>query len=106
MNWTTHEVSNQHDELTDYNLHATDQPLRDALEQAQTQAFTTQLALYGQQLGQAHTFHLAEQANRYTPELKTFDARGRRLDQVTFHPSWHELMALHRANGLVSMPFS
>jgi len=105
MNWTTHEVSNQHDELTDYNLHATDQPLRDALEQAQTQAFTTQLALYGQQLGQAHTFQLAEQANRYTPELKTFDARGRRLDQVTFHPSWHELMALHRARGLVSMPF-
>ena len=106
MNWTTHEVSNQFDELTDYNLHTTDQPLLDALAHAQTEAFDTPLAQYGQRLGQAETFELAEQANRYTPELKTFDARGRRLDQVSFHPSWHALMALHRAHGLVSMPFA
>lgn len=105
-NWTTHEVSNQYDELTNYSLHATDRPLRDALEQAQAQAFTTQLALYGQRLGQAHTFHLAAQANRHPPELNAFDARGRRLDQVAFHPCWHELLALHRAQGLVSMPFA
>jgi putative acyl-CoA dehydrogenase len=106
MNWTTHHVSNQFDELTDYNLHATDQPLRDALEQARTQAFSTHLDDYGRRLGQAHTFELADLANRHTPELQAFDARGRRIDQVHFHPSWHALMALHRAHGLVSMPFA
>jgi putative acyl-CoA dehydrogenase len=106
MNWTTHHVSNQFDELTEYNLHATDQPLRDALEQARTQTFATHLDDYGRRLGQAHTFELADLANRHTPELQAFDARGRRIDQVHFHPSWHELMALHRAHGLVSMPFA
>jgi len=106
MNWQTHDVSNQFDELKDYNLYATDQALRDAVEQAHAQSFAPQLNQYGGLLGQAQTWDLAEQANRYTPELKTFDARGRRVDQVTFHPSWHALMALHRSQQLVSMPFA
>ncbi len=106
MNWTTHHVSNQVDERKDVNLHATERPLLDALARAQTQAYTEHLHDQGQRLGQAHTLELAELANRHPPELRTFDARGRRLDQVSFHPSWHELMAMHRANGLVSMPFA
>ena len=28
MTWETHDISNQYDELTDYNLYATDAPLR------------------------------------------------------------------------------
>ncbi len=106
MNWQTHDISNQFDELKDHNLLTTDQPLRDALSQADAHSFNLQLAQYGGLLGQAHVFDLADQANRYPPELKTFDARGRRLDQVRFHPSWHELMSLHRAQGLVSLPFA
>lgn len=105
MTWHTHDVSNQFDELKDYNLHSTDQPLLDALEQAQAQAFGPRLAQYGERLGQAQTYLQAHEANRYPPELKTFDARGRRVDQVDFHPSWHALMAMHRAHGLISMPF-
>ena len=106
MNWHTHDVSNQFDELKDYNLHSTDQPLLDALELAQAQSFSPRLERYGEQLGQAQTYELANLANRHTPELKTFDARGRRVDQVNFHPSWHELMSMHRAHGLVSLPFA
>lgn len=106
MNWNTHDVSNQFDELSDYNLHTTDQPLLDALEQASAHSFSPRLTQYGERLGQAQTYGLAGLANRNTPELKTFDARGRRIDQVDFHPSWHELMALHRAHGLVSLPFA
>lgn len=34
MAWSTHEVSNQFDELTDYNLFATDPALGEALERA------------------------------------------------------------------------
>ena len=33
-------------------------------------------------------------ANRHTPELKTHDRFGNRIDWVEFHPAWHELMAL------------
>ena len=31
-------------------------------------------------------------ANRNPPELRTHDAGGRRLDEVTFHPAYHQLM--------------
>ncbi len=105
MTWQTHEITNQFDELKDYNLFATDMPLRDALTRASAQSFNEQLDAYGATLGQAQTYTLADQANRYTPEFKPFDSRGRRLDQVEFHPSWHSLMALYREQGLISMPF-
>ena len=36
---------------------------------------------------------LAEQANRFAPILKLFDANGHRRDVVEFHPAYHELMA-------------
>ncbi len=34
---------------------------------------------------------LTEAANRQVPELVQFDKRGQRIDQVVFHPSYHEL---------------
>jgi putative acyl-CoA dehydrogenase len=37
---------------------------------------------------------LARQANRNLPELRTHDRWGRRIDQIEFHPAWHELMTL------------
>lgn len=106
MTWQTHEITNQFDELQDYNLFDTDAPLREALERAGASDFDPQFRAYGATLGQAETYALADQANRYTPELKSFDARGRRVDQVNFHPSWHSLMALYRGQGLIAMPFA
>ncbi len=37
---------------------------------------------------------LARQANRNVPELRTHDRWGNRIDQIEFHPAWHELMSL------------
>ncbi|MDE2401994.1 MAG: acyl-CoA dehydrogenase family protein [Burkholderiales bacterium] len=105
MNWHTHDITNQFDELSDYNLFATDAPLREALQRAGAESFMSRLDGYGTALGRAETYALAEQANRCTPELKTFDRRGRRIDEVDFHPSWHTLMAMYRGQGLISMPF-
>lgn len=106
MTWQTHEISNQFDELKDYNLLATDTPLKEALVRAGAEPFMAQLDQYGAVLGQAQTYAWGDQANRYTPEFKPFDARGRRIDQVEFHPSWHKLMALYREQGLIDLPFS
>ncbi len=103
--WTTHEVFNQFDELADFNLLTTDAALGEALERAGALWAQPQLAAYGQQLGAQDTWRLADQANRHTPTLHSFDARGRRTDTVEFHPSWHALMALYRAQGLVAQPF-
>ena len=43
-------------------------------------------------------------ANRYPPELNTFDRFGRRIDQVEFHPAWHDLMATSVGMGITSLP--
>ncbi|MCZ6523082.1 MAG: hypothetical protein O7A68_04345, partial [Alphaproteobacteria bacterium] len=34
---------------------------------------------------------LSTLANRHTPELRQFDERGARIDQILFHPSYTEM---------------
>ncbi|MDC8783995.1 acyl-CoA dehydrogenase family protein [Roseateles koreensis] len=103
--WHTHEVSNQVDELSGYALLQSDLPLHDALARVGAAAFELQLARYADRLIKGDAFALAAAANKHTPELQTFDARGRRIDQVEFHSSWHQLMAMARAADLVALPF-
>ncbi len=45
-------------------------------------------------------------ANRHAPELQTHSRTGERIDQVTFHPSWHALLALLRSQQLQALPFA
>ncbi|MCS3806458.1 putative acyl-CoA dehydrogenase [Chromobacterium alkanivorans] len=105
MIWQTHEVSNQYEELADYSLYDSDPALNEVLLRADAGWAEAGLRAYGERLGRADSFELAEQANRHAPELRAFDRRGRRIDQVDSHPSWHQLLALYREQGLVSMPF-
>ena len=103
--WATHQIQNQFDELQDYNLFDTDPVLQEILQrhQSQDQARLSQL---GTIAGSAEYSQYAEQANRYTPELKAFDARGRRCDVIEFHPAWHQWMALNRSYEVHAYPFS
>jgi len=103
--FATHEVSNQFDELTDFDLLATDAALGEAIVRGGAGWSRPQLAQYAQRLGSAGSWTLAAQANRHPPELQRFDARGRRIDQVEYHPSWHALQAMFRGQGLASLPF-
>ncbi|KAF1045931.1 acyl-CoA dehydrogenase family protein [Xylophilus sp.] len=104
MPWSTHEVFNQADDLVGYDLLATDAALGEALARAGADWAAQPLGAYARRLGEAATYALAEQANRHVPQLHVFDARGRRIDAVEYHPAWHELLALYRAQGLVSLP--
>ncbi len=103
--WNTHDVLNQVDELTDFNLLEADPALAEALQRSGAARHIPSLSRYAQQLGERATWELAEQANRHTPELHRFDARGRIIDAVEFHPSWHTLLGLYRQQGLISLPF-
>ena len=38
--------------------------------------------------------------------LRTHDARGNRIDEVEFHPAWHELMAIAVGHGLHAAPWA
>src|SRR3989475_8658203 len=84
--WNTHDVLNQVDELTDFNLLEADPALAEALQRNGAARHIPSLSRYAQQLGERATWELAEQANRHTPELHRFDARGRIIDAVEFHP--------------------
>lgn len=106
MDWTTHQVFNQFPELSGHDPLATDPALCEALARAGAGWARPWLDRYAQRLGSAETYALAEQANRHTPLLHAFDARGQRIDAIEFHPAWHQLMALYRAQGLVSLPFA
>ena len=61
------------------------------------------LTALGRDAGSERVLQLGEDANRYPPELRSFDRFGRRIDEVAFHPAYHELMALamqHRIHSI------
>ncbi|MDH3737811.1 MAG: isovaleryl-CoA dehydrogenase [Alphaproteobacteria bacterium] len=90
----THEVTNQPPPLVDYNLYGGDSVLRDAVHREGGGWADDKLSAFGAVLGRESTLALGANANRYTPELRAFDRYGQRIDEVEFHPSYHELMAL------------
>jgi putative acyl-CoA dehydrogenase len=56
--------------------------------------------------GSAQTQEHARLANINKPILRTHDARGYRVDEVDFHPSWHELMSTAVGHGLHAAPWA
>ena len=102
--WMTHQIENQFDELHNYNLYRTDPILQEILIRfgSQDQAL---LADLGEKVGTTQAYVLADQANRHTPELHAFDARGHRIDYLEFHPAWHTWLKLNREYGVHAHPF-
>jgi putative acyl-CoA dehydrogenase len=45
------------------------------------------------------------QANENPPRLRTHDRFGNRIDEVEFHPAWHELMRVGISHGLHASPW-
>ena len=103
--WMTHQISNQFDELENYNLFETDTVLQEILTRygSQDQAKLTEL---GKIAGSAEYYGYANLANRHTPILHAFDARGRRKDSIEFHPAWHKWMGLNRQFDTHAHPFN
>lgn len=103
--WMTHQISNQFDELENYNLFETDTVLKEILNRygSQDQARLTEM---GKAVGSAEYYDYANLANRHTPILHTFDARGRRKDFIEFHPAWHKWMGLNRQFDTHAHPFN
>src|ERR1700733_13862742 len=60
----------------------------------------------GRLVGAAATQELARLANEYPPVLAAYDARGNRIDEVQFHPAWHELMGVAVGHGLQAAPWA
>ena len=81
------------------NLYRTDIALQEAVAREGAIDAETTLERWGEALGSAETFALADAANRNPPQLRTHDARGERIDVVEFHPAWDALMRLATDSG-------
>lgn len=93
----THEVANQVSPLEGYDAYGTDPWLRAAVERAGAGWIAQAAGRLGAYVGSPEAQHHAMLANRHTPELKTHDHGGHRIDRVEYHPSYHVLM--NRAFG-------
>jgi putative acyl-CoA dehydrogenase len=101
----THEVFNQPPPLEDYDVFSSDQALREGVRREGATWAEDQLAALGRRAGSAEAIAWGAAANANPPVLKTHDRYGRRIDEVEFHPSWHQLMRVAIEHGLHAAPW-
>ncbi len=90
----THRVENQPPALENYNLFTSDVALREAVSREGGAWGFDRLTRFGAVAGSAQVIAWGFQANRNPPVLRTHDRFGHRIDEVEFHPAWHELMKI------------
>ena len=98
----THEVTNMPPHLGDQDLWRNDAPLREAVVREGGGWAEEKLAGFGSLAGAADIFEKADQANQNTPQMKAFDRYGMRVNQIDYHPAYHDLMKVAIENEVPS----
>ncbi len=98
-------TANQAPPLTGHNLYLTDTTLLEAVRREGAGWAEGQLREVGKMLGGEEAQRWGFEANENEPQLHTHDCFGNRRDEVTFHPSWHELMRTAIENRVHSLPW-
>jgi putative acyl-CoA dehydrogenase len=101
----THEVLNQSTPLENYNVFAEDRPLVEALAREGGEWAADRVREIGEVAGRAQTLRWGAEANENEPVLRTHDRFGNRIDEVEFHPAWHELMRIGVGHGVHALPW-
>ncbi|HZY99106.1 MAG TPA: acyl-CoA dehydrogenase family protein [Candidatus Baltobacteraceae bacterium] len=101
----THVVENQPPPLENYNVFSSNRVLMEALAREAPGASVAELRELGALAGKPETIALGFEANEHVPELRTHDRFGHRIDEVQFHPAWHDLMRVATAYGLHGTPW-
>jgi putative acyl-CoA dehydrogenase len=100
----THEVFNQPPPLSGYDI-AADPAMLDALRREGAGWAEDGIRELGRLAGSAQAQEWGRQANEHPPVLRTHDRFGYRIDEVEFHPAWHELMTVAVGHGLHAAPW-
>jgi putative acyl-CoA dehydrogenase len=103
---STHEVTNQVPPFVGHHLLEDDRPLAEAFDRWGDPADRAELAALGALGGTAEALEHGRLADANPPILRTHDARGNRIDEVEFHPSWHWLMTQAVGAGLAAEPWT
>jgi putative acyl-CoA dehydrogenase len=96
---TTHDVFNQVPPLTGYDV-ADDPALLDGLFREGGGWASEEIHELGRLAGTEQAQEQGRLANEHRPVLRTHDRYGHRVDEVEFHPAWHDLMRVAVGHGL------
>jgi putative acyl-CoA dehydrogenase len=102
---STHQVHNQVPPLAGYDV-ADDPVLLAAADREGAGWALASLHELGRLAGSAATAEQARLANEHPPVLRSHDRWGNRIDEVEFHPAWHELMTTAIGHGLHAAPWA
>ena len=102
---STHEVTNQVPPLIGHDPIAGDAALAEACLRHADAATLASLGDLGRIAGSEQAQEWGRVANENPPKLRTHDRYGHRIDEVEFHPYWHDLMRTAVENGLAGAPW-
>ena len=100
----THEVTNQVPPLVGHDV-AADAALLDGLHRNGAGWAEPELHELGQLAGSEQAQEWGRLANAHPPVLRTHDRFGNRIDEVEYHPYYHELMTVAVRSGLHAAPW-
>jgi putative acyl-CoA dehydrogenase len=100
----THEVTNQVPPLVGHDV-AADPALLEGLRREGAAWAEDELHELGRFAGSGRAQEWGRLVEAYPPVLHTHDRYGHRIDEVEFHPQWHDLMALAVGHGVHAAPW-
>jgi putative acyl-CoA dehydrogenase len=95
-------TTNQAPPLVGHNVVTADAALSEAVVRHAGPDVLDDLAALGAEAGTAEAREHGQLANEHHPVLTPYDRYGNRIDEVTFHPSWHWLMERAVGHGLAA----
>jgi len=104
--WQTHTVFNQAPPLEGVDVFSSNLPLVEGVEREGAGWVRERAAALGRLVGGAPQQSWGLLANENKPVLRTHDRYGNRIDEVDFHPAWHELMKMGVESELHSLPWT
>jgi putative acyl-CoA dehydrogenase len=106
--WQTHTVFNQAPPLEGLDVYASNLPLVEAVQREGAGWVSERAAALGRLVGAVGgpQQEWGRLANENKPVLRTFDRYGHRIDEVEFHPAWHQLMKMGVEHELHSLPWT
>ena len=102
----THDVENMPEVLENYNVFDNDPALKEGVIREGGEWALDRLQTFGEISGSTSTILAGTQANQNKPTLQTHNRYGHRVDEVEFHPAYHQLMASSIENGIGGLPWA
>jgi putative acyl-CoA dehydrogenase len=99
------EPLNQAPPLAGYNVFTADAALVETATRRLGPSSVEELTALGGLAGSSEAREWGRLAEVHSPILRTHDRYGKRVDEVEFHPAWHELMRVAVASGLAGTPW-